>query len=285
MSMFGDIAKEGLTEFLYQKLVEKINKYPEAKRALCEIGLEMFDDYCSSTFIKNCYEIFKKGARPSQIKEKWEYMDKNEDWYRLDWNQLCQQLGVKDPDKASKIYRELFYLYEAPGRHYHNLFHVYMIVAENFQPIRHQLADRLAVHMAIWFHDAIYDTKASDNEEQSADLAKEKIKELGLPDAFGKKVSDLILTTKHLSKPKESDAQYLVDMDLAIFGQPEVIFNNYVGEMRLEYGWKSDADFAKDKKDLVERFLKRRLIYCTDFFQNKYEVQARKNLERSLEKL
>jgi predicted metal-dependent HD superfamily phosphohydrolase len=31
--------------------------------------------------------------------------------------------------------------------------------------------------------------------------------------------------------------------------------------------------------------LKRRLIYCTNFFQNKYEVQARKNLERSLGKL
>jgi hypothetical protein len=71
MSMFGDIAREGLTQDLCQKLSDKIEKYPRAKRALCEIGLEMIDDmYCSSTWTKKYYEIFRNGVKIRQTKKK-----------------------------------------------------------------------------------------------------------------------------------------------------------------------------------------------------------------------
>lgn len=286
MSMFGDIAKEVLTQDLCQKLTDKIEKYPEAKRALSEIGLEMIDgEYCNTAWTKEYYEIFRNGARPIQTEAKWEFMNKHEDWYRVDWQSLCDQLGVKDPEKVLKIYQELFFLYEAPERHYHNLYHVYKISSEYFNSVYYLLKDKEAVHMAIWFHDAIYDTRASDNEERSAVLAKERIKELGLPDSFGDKVSDLILATKHIAAPEEPDAKYLVDMDLAIFGQSEIVFENYGKDIRSEYDWVTDTDFARNRKRVIKRFLNRPLIYLTDFFQNKYETQARKNLKRSLEKL
>lgn len=221
----------------------------------------------------------------SKTEEKWEYLKKNEDWYHLDWLHLCKKLDIEDRDAILRVYKELFFLYEDPSRHYHNLFHVYKIVSESFHSAYSLLEGQLATHMAIWFHDAIYDTKASDNEEKSAALAQDKIRELGLSDDFGNKVADLIIATKHQVKPEDLDAQYLVDMDLSIFGQTETVFDNYEMNIRREYDWVPDADFVKGRKRILEHFLNRPQIYWTDFFRKKHEAAARKNLERSIKRL
>lgn len=41
MSMMGDIARENAAQFLCQKIVEKIEKYPTAEKALKETGIEV----------------------------------------------------------------------------------------------------------------------------------------------------------------------------------------------------------------------------------------------------
>lgn len=43
MSMISDMTRESDAEFLCQKIVEKIEKYPEAEKALKEIGIEWLD--------------------------------------------------------------------------------------------------------------------------------------------------------------------------------------------------------------------------------------------------
>ena len=63
---------------------------------------------------------------------------------------------------------ELVRAYEAADRHYHDLRHIEALLAlARDQP----LLDSAAVEAAIWFHDAIYDTRRNDNEERSAKLA------------------------------------------------------------------------------------------------------------------
>lgn len=44
MGIVSDMAREDLTRFLCKKLVEKIEKYPEAAEALREVGNEMLED-------------------------------------------------------------------------------------------------------------------------------------------------------------------------------------------------------------------------------------------------
>ncbi|TKB23252.1 MAG: hypothetical protein E5W69_08745, partial [Mesorhizobium sp.] len=55
--------------------------------------------------------------------------------------------------------RELSALYEAEDRHYHDLGHIeaMLALANDYKALLH---DPEAVEAAIWFHDAIYDSRA-----------------------------------------------------------------------------------------------------------------------------
>lgn len=139
--------------------------------------------------------------------------------------------------------------------------------------------------MVPWFHDAIYDTKSKNNEKESAELSYRILKDSGLKDCFGKKVYGLILATKHQTMPKEIDAQAIVDIDLSILGKPTEEFEEYEKNIRKEYWWVSKKKFKAGRNSILKTFLSRPNIYSTDFFRNKYENQARINLERTLAKL
>lgn len=69
---------------------------------------------------------------------------------------------------------ELTALYSAPDRHYHGMAHVRALLALAAE-FHDRLADPEAVEAAIWFHDAIYDSRAKDNEAKSAALAVERL--------------------------------------------------------------------------------------------------------------
>jgi predicted metal-dependent HD superfamily phosphohydrolase len=57
------------------------------------------------------------------------------------------------------------------------------------------------IELAIWFHDAVYDPRAGDNEEQSADLARGFCHAMHLPSEVGERTAALILVTKaHLPR-------------------------------------------------------------------------------------
>ena len=57
--------------------------------------------------------------------------------------------------------------YTAPDRFYHNLDHVMDVLVTVEQLVFHARNPN-AVRLAAWLHDVIYDSKASNNEEQSA---------------------------------------------------------------------------------------------------------------------
>ncbi|TIU73585.1 MAG: hypothetical protein E5W15_07330, partial [Mesorhizobium sp.] len=75
-------------------------------------------------------------------------------------------------DEALKS--ELAALYSAEDRHYHGLPHIeaMLALADEYRGL---LDDPQAVEAAIWFHDAIYDSRAKDNEAKSAQLAEKRL--------------------------------------------------------------------------------------------------------------
>jgi len=64
-------------------------------------------------------------------------------------------------------YQRLTQAYAESQRHYHNQQHIAECLAE-FDAARHLAQQPVALELALWFHDAVYDPKAGDNEEQSA---------------------------------------------------------------------------------------------------------------------
>jgi predicted metal-dependent HD superfamily phosphohydrolase len=174
--------------------------------------------------------------------------------------------------------------YAEPHRYYHSSRHIQECLSE-FDPVRHLAFHPIAVELALWFHDAIYDTHATENEEQSAALAEQCLADAGTGTDLRLSVRDLILVTKTHDASKHPDAPLLVDVDLSILGQPEDRFWEYESQIRQEYAWVSDVLFSARRAEILERFLARGRIYSTDWFFETLEKQARSNLQASLQRL
>jgi predicted metal-dependent HD superfamily phosphohydrolase len=181
-------------------------------------------------------------------------------------------------------FERLARLYAQPHRHYHSGGHIAECLKE-FDSERALARQPSAVEFAIWFHDAIYDPHATDNEERSADLAKQCLAEAGPDEHVQASVRQLVLATKHHDVSLHPDAPLLVDVDLSILGQPAERFWRYENQIRLEYEWVPQNVFAARRAEILERFLARKSIYSTEQFSRKYEEQARANLKASVEKL
>ncbi len=196
------------------------------------------------------------------------------------WNLLANEIALE-----KSLYTDFIYWYSTPHREYHNLHHVYDCLNE-FEDAETLVENRHAVELAIWFHDAIYDTHRTDNEEESTKLAYEVLRSQGLSDkGYCQHVRNLILLTKHIETPDDTDGKTLLDIDLSILGRPEKEFDQYENNIRREYIWVPEEHFRKGRAAVLHGFLERPDIYLTDFFRDKYEAHARSNLQRSLEKL
>ena len=177
------------------------------------------------------------------------------------------------------VFQKLKELYSEPQRKYHNANHIHQCL-EQFEYARHLPNDSEAVEMAIWFHDAIYEPKASNNEMRSAKFALNVLRLARLSDWFNMTVYALIMHTRHLTQPQKTDAQVLVDIDLSSLGKPWKEFLKDSQNIRQEYSFISNEIFYPERAKILRRFLKRPAIYLRQFFHEKYEEQARENLKR-----
>ena len=199
------------------------------------------------------------------------------------WINLWKRLGLKGDWQPA--YADLVCRYSESHRFYHDLTHIEHCFLE-LSKMRNLAADLNAVELALWYHDAIYDVRRNDNEEKSADLAKEFCLRIGLSDAFAKKVRALILSSKHhRGNPGDLDEQIFTDLDLSAWGKSWKEFQKDTKNIRLEYSWVTEAVFRKKRAEILKGFLDRPSIYNTDYFRARYEIQARKNLKRSLTRL
>ncbi|ESY84063.1 hypothetical protein X739_23220 [Mesorhizobium sp. LNHC220B00] len=184
---------------------------------------------------------------------------------------------------------ELSVLYKGGDRHYHNLAHIEAMLALA-RDYRTLLDDREAVEAAIWFHDAVYDSRAKDNEAQSAALAEQKL--AGRIDAGRlSRVSAMILATATHQLPlfdavaATRDASLFLDMDLSILGAAPDAFDAYERAVRREYGWVEEPMWRAGRGAVLKSFLARPHIFHTQEFRQRFEPQARLNMARSLQAL
>jgi predicted metal-dependent HD superfamily phosphohydrolase len=196
-----------------------------------------------------------------------------------DWLKLVGLWGC--PTEAGRrTFADLAARYAEPARHYHNLDHV-RAVLEAIIFLDRRADDQPALRFAAWFHDAVYDPRAGDNEEKSASLAENVLDSLEVPKAVRSETARLILLTKtHLAGADDLAGQVLVDADLAILGAAEEAYDCYAGAIRREYAWVSEEQYRTGRCQVLERFLQRPRIYATKEAFERWEEQARRNLRR-----
>ena len=181
---------------------------------------------------------------------------------------------------------ELVALYRQPGRHYHGLAHIEALLALASE-YRDRLSDPEAVDAAIWFHDAIYDSRRSDNEARSAALATEKLSSHAAPERLARIVAMIEATATHAlpdlgDEAATRDAAFFLDMDLSILGAPPAAFDSYESAVRREYAWVDEKAWRSGRAAVLKKFLAHPRIFHTEAFRQDFEDQARKNMARSI---
>ena len=179
---------------------------------------------------------------------------------------------------------QLCFRYGEAHRAYHTLQHLKECF-EHFDGARQLAVHPFEVALALWFHDAIYDPRATDCEAQSAAWAAECLLHAGAVSEQIERVSGLILATKHASSEGSIDCGFLLDTDLSILSASRPRFVEYEAQVRCEYSWVPEKAFHKTRGAILARFLQRPRIYTTDHFSNLFESHARSNLRYSLERL
>jgi predicted metal-dependent HD superfamily phosphohydrolase len=198
------------------------------------------------------------------------------------WNDLWRRVGAAT--EPGPIFAALAERYGEPHRAYHTLAHVARCLWE-FDHAR-LLADHAdEVELALWFHDAIYDPHAADNEVRSAAWAVRFLEQGGVAHETRERVAELINATDHRASPAPGDTALVVDVDLTILGAPEEEFDAYERQIRREYAFLPEDAFRAGRRGVLERLLARPRLYTTALFHARYETAARANLARSLARL
>ena len=199
------------------------------------------------------------------------------------WQEIAARAGIPDADAAA-LFDNLRERYSASDRHYHNLTHIAQMLG-TVAPFEESVHDYAALCLAVWFHDAIYDTRRKDNEDQSAAYALAVLTQ-GVSEAICTRVKQLILATKtHQASPGDTDCQLLLDADLAILGSDPANYDRYAQAIRQEYAWVSEADYRAGRSQVLQGFLARPQIYFTEPLFQTLEQSARRNLQREWEQL
>jgi predicted metal-dependent HD superfamily phosphohydrolase len=187
------------------------------------------------------------------------------------------------------VLAELICAYTAAGRHYHDLRHIEALLGLA-DACANLIADHEALEAAIWFHDAIYDTRCHDNEERSAALAVARLAGATDDDRIARLAAMIRATAGHAvpdfaDAAARRDCALFLDMDLTILGSPPAEFDAYEAAVRREYDWVLDPHWKLGRRAVLAQFLERPAIYATRHFRASHEAAARRNLARAIARL
>src|SRR5690554_3553719 len=185
--------------------------------------------------------------------------------------------GLEAQGDGVALMQRLVSAYQQPQRKYHTLQHLsecLLLLSQH----RGLAVEPDEVEMALWFHDAIYDVMAHDNEARSAEWAAQALADAGVPTARVERITQHILATRHSALPEGRDQALLVDIDLAILGAESLRYQAFERQVREEYAWVPEPLFRQKRAEVLEGFLGRPQLYNTPALREALEAQARVNL-------
>ena len=191
---------------------------------------------------------------------------------------------------APALHMSLLKAWDEPHRIFHSRVHLreclFHLEQERWGGLI-DTVDRSLIALALWFHDAVYDVKAPDNEEKSAAWAVQSLALLNVSTENLDTIKHLILSTKLSYTRTECPLEAWVhDMDLHVFGAPFKRFALYTQEMRQEFAWVDDLNYRRGSDLVLRRLITNPLgIYRTEAGRLDYEDTARQNITLYLESL
>ena len=180
--------------------------------------------------------------------------------------------------------------YAEPHRFYHGQAHIDALLAGLANEGRH-VSNGAAAELAVWYHDAIYDPAATDNEACSADLLVAEMRALASPAAVS--VAELMVraTASHqlpanLPDAVRDDTATFLDLDMAVLGAKPAEYDAYEAGISAEYTpVYGPSAFRAGRAAFLRDMLRRERLFHTDRFHHRLDGAARANLRRALQRL
>ena len=183
---------------------------------------------------------------------------------------------------ARQLGAQLVASYAHPDRRYHDGRHLGEVLERVHELSVHGVEfDRMAVLLAAWFHDSVYDAQP-DAEKRSAAWAAEALPTL-VDQTVVDEVVRLVLMTEH-HRPADDDGNgcALSDADLAILAAPAERYAEYAASVRSEYAEVPGDLFAAGRAEVLRDLLAKPHLFHTAYARDAWEGAARANVEREL---
>ncbi|HTJ38340.1 MAG TPA: metal-dependent phosphohydrolase [Dactylosporangium sp.] len=178
--------------------------------------------------------------------------------------------------------RDLLARWSEPHRRYHTLQHLSLMLG--VIDAHAGLADDAdAVRLAAWFHDAVYEVFAPDNEARSAELALTALGSLGFAPERVAEVARLVrLTAGHAVEPGDRNGALLADADLAVLAGDPPDYARYAAAVREEYAAVPDEVFRPGRAAILRKLADLPELFRVVPARAEWTARARVNLEAEI---
>ena len=199
--------------------------------------------------------------------------------------------------QVAELGKSLLQAWEQPHRAYHHSGHLSQMLTDldRLYAYRTQGSTPLALILAAWFHDAVYEGTPGEDERRSEQLASASLEPLVTAGLLSgdelQMVSLLVRATATHELPESADLpagyepadiQFFLDADMAILAADSARYRRYLRGVRSEYSHFDDEAFRTGRTTFLRLILDRKRIFLSEKGLQLWEEPARANLQAEL---
>lgn len=199
--------------------------------------------------------------------------------------------------QVAELGESLLQVWEQPHRAYHHSGHLSQMLTDldHLHAHRTQGSTPLALILATWFHDAVYEGAPGEDERRSEQLASTSLEPLvtaGLLTGHELQMVSLLVRATATHELPESadlpagyepaDIQFFLDADMAILAADSARYRRYLRGVRSEYSHFDDEAFRTGRTTFLRSILDRKRIFLSEEGLQLWEEPARANLQAEL---
>lgn len=199
--------------------------------------------------------------------------------------------------QVAELGERLLQAWEQPHRAYHHSGHLSQMLADldRLYAAYPQGSAPLALVLAAWFHDAVYEGVPGEDERRSEQLASASLEPLvaaGLLSADELQMARLLVratATHELPESAElpagyepADIEVFLDSDMAILAAEPARYRRYLRGVYSEYSHFDDEAFRTGRTSFLRSILERERIFLSEQARKLWEEPARANLRAEL---
>ena len=217
---------------------------------------------------------------------------------RLERAEVSSELRAQLTAQVAELGESLLQAWEQPHRAYHHSGHLSQMLTDLDRLYAHRVqagSTPLALILAAWFHDAVYEGAPGEDERRSEQLASASLEPLVAAGLLSEEelqlVRLLIRATATHELPESADlpagyepadVELFLDADMAILAADPARYRRYLRGVRSEYSHFDDEAFRTGRTTFLRSVLGRERIFLSKQALTLWEEPAQANLRSEL---